>query len=501
MDHSPTDFGVWVVHDYWVESATLSGNLQRAADDEFKIVRYLDEVSTAEFTEFLSEAKDKGFKVVVHSPVAASCTASASSAVEYADHIKELLTLGYSYIQDGTVFGIEIGGEEEGKQFWWEDGFTPELEWWFGNQVQGASFAQYYLEARDVIKNTQNYPDWNKLEIWSGGTPWQHESLAYAEDSEYGNAGNFIKGYIAAVIEAATLDQVEPHNYLPDAISIHGYSMAYSPEYFVNTTGGDYDAYVTEWFDRLGELYDICSINGYVPKFAMTEYGFSPYEHARNPFAPSGASEISHAVYYLRSCLINATVREATGVGWKNINYISHPGGIIDDGQWIQDYGFHNPPDAGEGYPFGSDRAIKFVARNLFDDNVTSPTPELKLQDSDTTVWLPVQRGEYNQQDDEGHAWCGWETQDGANRQKWGAIWRYRRDNDNYYESPSNESRDFEVPGNSPLTVSNLYRMDIDDGTAPIIIVSGTVSKTYSGGITKFSIPNVNENPVIIKFN
>ena len=79
--------------------------------------------------------------------------------------------------------------------------------------------------------------------------------------------------------------------------------------------------------------------------------------------------------------------------------------------------------------------------------------------------------------------------------------WRYKRKED--YWIPSNSiTRDFIVSGNSNLSVSSLYRFNIGTASAPIISATGVGSVTtyQQSGNTHFNIPNVSENPLIIKF-
>jgi hypothetical protein len=90
------------------------------------------------------------------------------------------------------------------------------------------------------------------------------------------------------------------------------------------------------------------------------------------------------SVYYLRSCLINATMRPKNGLGWEFSSRFSHNKGIT----YPTDFGFHNVDIGDSG--FGSPRSNKFLARKLFD-----PTIEINkrfmLQHPETSVWGPAQ--------------------------------------------------------------------------------------------------------------
>lgn len=125
--------------------------------------------------------------------------------------------------------------------------------------------------------------------------------------------------------------------------------------------------------------------------------------------------------------------------------------------------------------------------------------------DPSNKVWLPLERDPNGPKLDdiepvEGYAWCGWETPNG---QKWGAIWRYKYHESNYLTFLG-QSRNFIAPDTfSSLTVSAgvLYRFSLSSGSAYLNTVSGSVTKTVSGGKVRFSIPNVTENPIFIKFS
>jgi len=195
-------------------------------------------------------------------------------------------------------------------------------------------------------------------------------------------------------------------------------------------------------------------------------------------------------------------MRYGNGIGWNLSCYFSHNGGYYYiPGVKYEDFGFHNHPNPPSDL-WGSNRAMRHVARGLFSTNVSSPTPELKINDVNTKVWRPTSSQWYGNNLGEGYAWCGWETKTGeSTTQKWGAIWRYKRKED--YWIPSNSiTRDFIVSGNSNLSVSSLYRFNIGTASAPIISATGVGSVTtyQQSGNTHFNIPNVSENPLIIKF-
>jgi len=162
-----------------------------------------------------------------------------------------------------------------------------------------------------------------------------------------------------------------------------------------------------------------------------------------NKWAPYGACEKSQAEYYLRSCLINSTMLPYNGIGWRFNCYFSHNGGRIISSDACQDFGFFSPPESDD---WGNSRAIRHVARGLFASTVSSPTPLLKLNDPDNSIWLSVRSSDYTSTAiNEGYVWCGWKTSAG---QMWGAIWRYEQSK-NYFIPSNAISRNF-VTGQPP---------------------------------------------------
>ncbi|HOJ60141.1 MAG TPA: DNRLRE domain-containing protein, partial [bacterium] len=492
-----TDYGVHITPNAdnpivqgWMERLNMSAN-----GDKFQIVRYLDEkwhVPIGWLPTFCNNANSKGLKVFIHSPVAANVCYSnppMTSASSYAWHIYELLYNARTQIDRGDVIAIEIGGEESDwiypdKTFtdiWFPVGFNPPNDMWFGNAGSGANFAAYYLAARDIIKNS-TFASWKNIQIWSGGSPEKHESIDYNLDTTaaWGNASNFIGGFIDAVISVN-------REKLPDAIAIHGYTGTKPPEYTVNESG------VQEWPNRIKKLYDLCTAKGYIPNFVVTEYGFSP---TNNGFGPiTGASEISQAVYYLRSCLINSTVQPYNGIGWHISSYFFHH--MTDS---ANNHGFHNidnvDPIEYPPYYFGSGRAIKGISRGLFNPSASVP---LKLRDPYTKVWVPLVTA-WNDTN-KGTAYCGWETNTGT---KWGAIWRYDREDAYKDFIPPHPSLTFLAPQSAGVSkVTNRYQFSISAGSASLSLISSTdiAGGTPSNGKIPFDIPGVDENPIILEFS
>jgi hypothetical protein len=465
--------------------------IKRVGYDQFDTTRYLDEVEVGWLHTFCYYAKNAGLKVFIHSPIVHWATPDHTKT-DYADHIYALLYDGKDYIDDGTIIGIEIGGEEpdllfpSDKEIWLDPADRGGSGWWFGDRIGGASCAEFYLAARERIKNS-TYSSWDNLKIWSGGSPEKHESLAYNDyqTSICGSGREFLKGFIARVIEAATEVGKGYYDYAPDAIPIHGYVGPQTPEYTVNTSSG-----VTEWFSRVDELYGIFNPLGLIPNFAVTEYGFSAEQGTG--FGPSNASTITQAVYYLRSCLMNSTMQPYDGIGFMLNSYFEHNEASSDG------VSFHNNDnsdyDSTADYYYGSYRPIKYIARALFSNTAS---PSLKLQDEYTKVWVPL-ASEWDISD-KGYAYCGWETSSGT---KWGAIWRYDRSTSHTDFSTTNMT--FWAPQSAGMTkVTNRYQFTISSGLAyfPSPNTTDINGGTPSGGKIPFVIPGVDENPIILEFS
>ena len=446
-------------------------------------------------------AKLKGVKVIPQFTI--GDIRSSTNAIDLSDTIRDTLQAAEdfdSYISDGVIVGVEIGGEEESK---WKDN-PPSV--WFGDWSDGANFADYYLPIRHKIKK-----NWPNLKIISGGSIEKHDSLKWNPNNGAGSAGEFIRGFIARVIEAATSVDLGKYDYLPESISIHSYTGVYPPENLISAERGKP---ITEFQHRLKELYDLCNDYGYLPNFCITEYGYSPNERIpisifplsnqslTNGYACGNATEETQAVYYLRSVLISSTnVPDATmstpkkGIGWEWSSCFHHPQDfeIKYDGNGVAqsffDFGFFEPGNYPNGN-MGNERAVLHLAHIIH-----STTQDLQIGNEGTKIWSPIQF-QYDSVN-YGLAWCGWETNSG---QKWGAIWRYRHLDD--YYSPTATDKNFIIDGDwEHLDNNSLYRFSLSYGSAVSNSVIGAPTGNESGGKTTFSIPSVTENPIFIKFN
>jgi len=208
-----------------------------------------------------------------------------------------------------------------------------------------------------------------------------------------------------------------------------------------------------------------------------------------NPYAPLEASEITQAVYFLRKVLMTATMSPANGIGWKyDFGYQHGPAGNppVLSGSWL-DLGlfdYANPSIS---------RDARSIPQVLFSPNHASG---VKLAQDSNKIWAPLKTKIIEEVDS--HAWCGWD-----NGNLWGAIWRYKEGN-NYYEITTGANRYFEAPKNLSGRTATLYQFDFSQNPPPFQSV-GTLYidpdwYESSTGITTIEVPNVEENPIIIKF-
>ncbi len=432
-DAGPGNDYSWVTPNW-----TMDIRQDNMKDDRLTLIRHF---AGSEYDiDFVTEAYQNGMQVIpvfaAGTPLASSPTVQATpayaSAEAYVNAVTNWLTSVEDYI-DGTIsrtiIAVELGNEEEANWKWSNNQY--------GHYAGGINFATYYVEARNAVKDL-----WPELEIISGGSFSHHDSLAYGDNVPTFPAGtgwwakSFLCGFIDGVTQEALGDLKGAYDYMPDTIAIHSYTGKYAPE---GQVGGTAPQVNHEWPERLSDLTDICMGRGYLPNFSLTEYAFSP-RHATeaytNPWAPlveggsPQASETTQAVYYLRSCLANATMR-VPGINWKYSLYFHHCRGA---GSWlwgtvIGDWGFHDF----DNYP-GDSRAIRYMTREIFNPNTTRPA-----LGPGGAIWIPLA----TQSDDGAYlARCGWMPSAGN---LWGAIWRYIHNT--YYMDFSEANRNFVVDG------------------------------------------------------
>ncbi|HPA47939.1 MAG TPA: hypothetical protein PK395_19395, partial [bacterium] len=440
--------------------------------DRLALIRYFS--GSDDDDGFVETAYENGMKVIyligAGDKYSSGSQTTYPTAASFATHVFNELNPISDYIDgtiSNTVIAVELGNEEDGEMKWSTVG---------QDYNGGQSFAAYYVEAREEIKQ-----HWPQLEIISGGSLSYHKDFHgyIANPNDIGaGARAFLCGFIDKATDEALTDLQGAYDYLPDTLAIHGYIVNhYSPEDHVTTAVPEWGGPYSEWKYRMACLVESCTARGWLPNIAVTEYGYSPT--SGNDWAPlSGASQTSQAVYYMRSCLLNATVC-VPGINWKYSLYFHHP---MDSA----DVGFHDSvPDV---YP-GADRAIRYVAREI--GCATGNSPGLCAE---STIWSPLETREEG--DSTYSAWCGWKRSDGS---LFGAIWQYQH-SWNYFQATP-ELLDYVVDGEYDQYYANRYRFTISSGTASYQPVGTPIQGVYADGKTTWSIPQVDENPTFLLFD
>jgi hypothetical protein len=274
-----------------------------------------------------------------------------------------------------------------------------------------------------------------------------------------GSSYEFARGFIDGVLNSAG----GGYSKLPDVMQVHNYAEE-PPEFREENIGTSNQ--MTEWFDRLGQMGNLCYSKGFVPAFAQTEYGYSPrppesgtsYAFHQSNLTTLDEGETAQAVYYLRGRLITGTQLIHPMVGWKYDLYFHHPNDWNQTDKW--DVGFR-VETRGVSPSYGNDRRkVSEAAYLLHHPSTTNP---IKLGATDTKIWLPVDRVK-STTSIPGRVWCGWQTGTG---QKWGAIWRYKWNNsviDDYYRQ-SEVQDDFVIPGDvkSQFQRVEVYKMNFSN--------------------------------------
>lgn len=188
------------------------------------------------------------------------------------------------------------------------------------------------------------------------------------------------------------------------------------------------------------------------------------------------------------------------GLGWKYSIYHHHPrdhntysaydyesGTMID---WYYDFAFHSY----DNYP-GSDRPLRILARNLH-----NPEGSIQVGGSSTKLWIPLQNTDLTVYK---LSWCGWETGQG---QKWGALWRYKT-NDELYYKPASANCNFVIDGNYAGWSVQLWKFDSFNSQSCQFNYQNTTIQITAGdynsstGKTTISVSGVTENPTFLKFS
>ena len=500
-------------------NGTVSQRLDNMKEDNLNLIRLFfsyEEVTGPDnlVYNFCDDASDKGMKVLLVFP-AKLYENEENITTNYVDFVTTTLDELQEFIDDGTVFGVELCNEEETGVWFVADYplYTPQTlpSYWVGAKGGGKRYAKYYLAAYDAIKSNNS---WSELEIIGGGAINSSFTLIWIYPvlwQNFGSSGEFLRGFIEEVMNQSngTLDK------LPDTISIHKYTKdeggVFPPEFrnikFLNVFDEpDENTERTEWFNRLEELSSICNefvdaVSGepYTPYYAETEYAYSPNDEEGIELDPIGTSEKAHALYYLRASLMAATMRVKDGDEW------------LPDVRWKYFFYYHHSedynPNIGEDYGFfangpgvGYSRAIREVARTLHDSG-TEPYEGLRLGREESSVWVPIQRypPSHDPSDEQGYAWCGWKV--GDQPVWWGAIWQYYDDGTFWIATPPEVgTRNFIAKGDFSSGYNfSLFKFNFNAGVGWEDVTT-TLYPSYEAATdtTTITIPNVDENPTFI---
>ncbi len=466
-------------------SVALDTNLERQKKDHLHCIRYFAHDYYSGYIDTIVDSSyDQGLKVVPCFVAGAStcwmhCLEEGSydtgnnvpDADEYASFVMYRLNRVSDYI-DGTISNtitdVELGNEEAGESLWGNTS-TPSNAY-----NAGGNFALYYLEARDRIKS-----EWPYLKIHSGGSNADHKTLSYP-DGDVPGIGKYDRAFYCGFIDTVRSESGGSLHRLPEVISIHG-SMYCPPEDLHQTNGSR-----KTWLQRIDDIFDTCNRGGYRPDFSITEYAFLKNEDF---------TETSQAIFYLRRVLMDATMlTEIERRPWHSSIYFSHP-----YSSWCPALCMYQSDDV--------ERKICKVAELLFKGG--SGKPGLNL--AGYSCWIPAgfeeeENYERYEQDvlgywnlEDGTIRCGWIN---ANGEKWGAIWRFDSHTDEYEVFPNSENRNFYAPGNTSYLNANIYQFNFS--SSPVTLDYQTqVPGNYDSnkGKTIYIIPNVNVNPMIIRFN
>ena len=429
------------------------------------------------------------------------------TASDYANRVNAVLSMPHvnTAVNEGRIIGIELGNEEAQSNTTYGSWEGIKVSFWAGGYTGGYNYAGYYLAAFDKIKNNPTYPNWKKLDVICSTTFDKSYAWGWSSQSTMGSSYEFARGFIDGVLNSAG----GGYSKLPDVMQVHNYAEE-PPEFREENIGTSNQ--MTEWFDRLGQMGNLCYSKGFVPAFAQTEYGYSPrppesgtsYAFHQSNLTTLDEGETAQAVYYLRGRLITGTQLIHPMVGWKYDLYFHHPNDWNQTDKW--DVGFR-VETRGVSPSYGNDRRkVSEAAYLLHHPSTTNP---IKLGATDTKIWLPVDRVK-STTSIPGRVWCGWQTGTG---QKWGAIWRYKWNNsviDDYYRQ-SEVQDDFVIPGDvkSQFQRVEVYKMNFSNSPVTLDGPKVTINSSswiVSGGKTIITIKDTNnigyvdEEPAFLKF-
>ena len=415
----------------------------------------------------------------------------------YANWVEDRLNAVSSYINgtiSKTVAAVELGNEEDKIVSGMVNNATRYYTLWprdatyaisiseVNNSTPkmysgGSDFASFYIVARDKIKT-----NWPNLEIISGGSIVDDKTLSYGDNPNYLlGVGQYARAFICGFIDGVTMANSGSLSKLPDIISIHGYN---TPEaYHESPPGGS-----RGWFKRLKNITSTCNRGEYKPFFDITEYAYSAY---------TPLDEKKQAFWYLRRALLDATIQNDIGNRqWHRSLYFHHPAeSTVASGNLL---GMHKED-------LISPRIIRKIA-----STITSVTPGLGI--SEYVSWFAPNLDATTPSDTNNYDVktinCGWKSPSG---EKWGAIWRYGNGEGFYgthwypYGDLSGDTRYFWIPeitakkaylyrfqfGGTPPSYSNTQFNQID----PLTGITGT----QDGTKTRYVIPGVDEEPILIR--
>ena len=421
------------------------------------------------------------------------------STSQYASWVTSYLNNLSTYVDNGTIVGIEIGNEEDTwgtykdyrgvvtRHPLWkvpdlpsggevdQDTLTPA-----GWQKAGENLAPYIAAAQTAIKSM--YPN---LPVFAPAISY-HQELDRVENGQYSGTNAFLRGMIAKIMS----DNGGSQSKLPDVISIHGYTLKGRPEGWSSDT-------IKYWYDHLDSLQSICSAYNYYPQFSQTEYGFA--NSSSSAFGCNIADETSQAIYYLRRFIMDGVMRSHPASDkakfWSHSLIYTH---LWGETGWMK---FSNPNYENKKIASVADILLFSGVNNLGLNS--NHTPWLDIKSNSLTI-KEIPRN-YPYEVNVNYIQCGWVTENG---QKWGAIWKY----DTSTSDVANQFIDF----NELLTTSNLD-FTIDNDSAPQSVIayrfnfSGAVSLTTNNTSIskqpngtnkyKYTIPGVDENPTFLKFS
>ena len=413
----------------------ISKNILRMKEDNLHVIRYFSD-PVPDYNRLMAEFANQHEMKVIMVFGCGSWVSGQNSATQdskaliqgYANYVYEQLLFLYNQNPDyinKTIVGVQLGNEEEDPAKWgYRTGqnIDPGQDYF----AIGERFAKYYLAARDKIKNR-----WPAMEILSGSIE-NHTSIDQTTGGIKNNyladnglfARAFLNGYLQSISKESYVTDI---NKFPEYIAYNAYSGKYPPEGFAVKPNKDY-------VYRVKTLKEICAQYKYYPKFANTEFGFSP-DPASN-YGCKFSNEKTQAVYYLRRILVDATTDQlAYSLYW--VHYGS------DQTQW--DTGWF----AREGSSSSNtlqDRIIRKVAQKI----ETSPLSSFGgtgLGSSKVWIAANAERHQDENASSDNIMRCGWINENNA---RWGAMWRYINSTESFYEVQTGKVTNFTVYGENP---------------------------------------------------